>query len=228
QRAGPEQDRPRLLKVVEQVCQALAYAHARGVIHRDLKPQNVMVGAFGEVQVMDWGLAKVLAPAPADPVSRPPSDGGSVIPTVCGAGDDTQAGGVLGTPGYMAPEQARGEADTLDARCDVFGLGSILCNILTGQPPFGGGDQQERISQAARGELGEAFARLDGCGADAELVALARRCLAAERKDRPADAGALAAELTAHLESVEARLRRAELERAQAQVKAAEGRKRQR
>jgi serine/threonine-protein kinase len=161
-------------------------------------------------------------------VSRLPAAGGAALSTVCGSGDDTQAGTVLGTPGYMAPEQARGEADTLDARCDVFGLGAILCTILTGQPPFGGGDQHERMSQAARGELAAAFAWLEACGADAELVALARRCLAAERADRPADAGALAAQVTAYLESVEARLRRAELERAQAQVKTAEARKRQR
>jgi len=228
QRARPEQERPRLLKVFEQVCQALAYAHAQGVIHRDLKPANVMVGAFGEVQVMDWGLAKVVSPAQADAASRPPADGGSVVPTRSEAGGDTQAGTVLGTPGYMAPEQARGEADTLDARCDVFGLGAILCHLLTGQPPFGGGNQQERMSQAARGELADAFARLDACGADADLVALARRCLAAEREDRPANAGVLAAQLTGYLESVEARLRRAELERAQAEVKAAETRKRQR
>src|SRR5262249_33518120 len=96
------------------------------------------------------------------------------------------------------------------------------------QPPFAGDSQEARVRQAARGDLGEAFARLDGCGADAELVALARRCLAAQREGRPADAGVLAAQLTAYLESVEARLRRAELERAQAEVKAAEVRKRQR
>src|SRR5262249_10559668 len=154
-------------KVFEQVCQALAYAHAQGVIHRDLKPANVMVGAFGEVQVMDWGLAKGLSPAPADAVSEPPADGGGGSPTVCGGGGETQAGTVLGTPGYMAPEQARGEADALDERCDVFGLGAMLCNILTGHPPFSGEAPEARVRQAARGDLAEAFARLDGCGADA-------------------------------------------------------------
>src|SRR5262249_42311604 len=147
-RTGPGQDRPRLLKVFEQVCQALAYAHARGVIHRDLKPANVMVGAFGEVQVMDWGLAKLLSAAPADAGSEPPADRGDVLPTRCAAGGETQAGAVLGTPGYMAPEQARGEVDTLDARCDVFGLGALLCAILTGQPPFGGDNQAARVWQA--------------------------------------------------------------------------------
>src|SRR5262249_30872134 len=157
-----------------------------------------MVGTFGEVQVMDWGLAKVVSPTQADPVSRPPSDSGSASPTACGAGDDTQAGTVLGTPGYMAPEQARGEADTLDQGCDGFGLGALLYAILTGQPPFGGDTQEARVRQAARGDLAEAFARLEACGADAELVALARRCLAAEQADRPANAGVLAGQLTAY------------------------------
>src|SRR5262249_14566161 len=154
-------------------------------------------------------------------------DGGAT-PTLCGTVGDTQAGAGLGAPGYMAPQQARGGGETLDARCDVFGLGALLCHILTGQPPLRGGDPKARMLEAARGDLADAFARLDACGADAELVALAKRCLAAEREGRPANAGALAAELTAYLESVEARLRRAELERAQAEVKAAEGRKRQR
>src|SRR5262249_60907665 len=108
--------------------------------------------------------------------------------------------------------------------CDVFGLGTILCRILTGQPPFGG-NQQERMRQAARGDLADAFARLDACGADADLVALARRCLAAEREERPANAGVLAAQLTAYLESVEARLRRAGLERGRAGGEGAGGRR---
>src|SRR5262249_37900181 len=112
--------------------------------------------------------------------------------------------------------------------CDVFGLGAILCHVLTGQPPFGGENPGARIRQAARGDLADAFARLDACGADADLVVLAKRCLAAGRQDRPGNACVLAAQLTAYLESVEAGLRRAELERAQAEVKAAEGRKRQR
>src|SRR5262249_35293819 len=176
------------------------------------RPANVVVGAFGEVRVMDWGLARGRPPAPADAGSDPPAGGGA-SPTVCGRGGETRAGTVLGTPGYMAPEQARGEADTLDARCDVFGLGAILCHILTDQPPFGGGDQEAGRRRAARGALPAAFARLDGCGADADLVAVAKRCLAAEREDRPANAGVLAAQLTTYLESVEARLRRAELER---------------
>ncbi len=141
------------------MCQTLAYAHAQGIIHRDLKPLNIMVGAFGEVQVMDWGLSKVMGTA--DGVTAPGE--ASAAPEATGAGQ------VLGTPAYMAPEQARGETDRLDARCDVFGLGAILCTILTGRPPYVGGDAREVLARAGRGELADAYARLDACGADAEL-----------------------------------------------------------
>src|SRR5262249_39597026 len=127
-RANPGQDLPRFLAIFQQVCQAVAFAHSRGVIHRDLKPDNVMVGAFGEVQVMDWGLAKVLARS---------EDGPAEVRTVrtVEPGTESLVGAVLGTPAYMAPEQARGQVDRLDERCDVFGLGAVLCEILTGTPP---------------------------------------------------------------------------------------------
>ena len=89
-----------------------------------------------------------------------------------GAGDSSDplsvAGNVMGTPGYMAPEQARGETAALDQRCDVFGLGGILCVILTGQPPFAGAKERSLVKQAAAGDLADAFARLDRCGADGE------------------------------------------------------------
>src|SRR5262249_49812402 len=142
ERASPVQDRPRFLKVFEQVCQAVAYAHAKGVIHRDLKPANIMVGAFGEVQVMDWGLAKVLNAAPASAEEQPiqretVATTVSVVKVARGdsGGAETQEGDVLGTPAYMPPEQALGEINRLDQRADVFSLGAILCEILTGKPP---------------------------------------------------------------------------------------------
>src|SRR5262249_19380121 len=132
ERAGPVQDRPQFLGIFAQVCQTMAYAHARGAIHRDLKPSNVMVGAFGEVQVMDWGVARgVPAGGTADEV-RSPNDEDAGVQTVRSGpgGDGSRAGSVLGTPAYMAPEQARGEVHALDERADVFGLGAILCEIL--------------------------------------------------------------------------------------------------
>jgi serine/threonine-protein kinase len=238
ERQDSSRDRPRFLKIFEQVCQTVAYAHSRGVIHRDLKPLNVMVGAFGEVQVMDWGLAKVLAKdgTPAkDDVARPQSEPPSVIrtgrsegsPTSRGTGVQTQAGSVLGTPAYMPPEQARGQVDRLDKRSDVFGLGAILYEILTGRPPYIG-DATQVICQAMIGDLDPAFRRLGECAADVDLAGLTKRCLAARPEERPRDAGELASQLTAYFESVEARLRRAELERAAAEAKAQEERKRRR
>jgi serine/threonine-protein kinase len=230
ERASPADGLARFVGIFGQVCQTLAYAHSMGVLHRDLKPSNVMVGAFGEVQVMDWGLAKVLRPGDG---GRAAEDAQTVFAAVRTLRSDTEAaqsraGQALGTPAYMAPEQARGEVDRLDERCDVFGLGAILCEILTGQPPFTTTSAHEAVGQAQAADLTDAFRLLDGCGADAELVRLARACLAPAAADRLRDAGAVAAAVTAYQDSVAQRLRQAELERAEAQVKAREERKRRR
>jgi serine/threonine-protein kinase len=175
-----------------------------------------MVGAFGEVQVMDWGLAKILG-------AKEPEETAEVSAVVTtraeGPGLSTQAGAVMGTYAYMAPEQARGQADRLDARADVFGLGAVLCTILTGQPPYTG-SKEEVARSAMRGRLEAAHARLEESGADAELLTLAKACLAAERDSRPANAGAVAEKVAAYRAAVQERLRAAELERAAAQARA--------
>jgi serine/threonine-protein kinase len=223
ERRDPGKDRARFEQIFEQVCQTIAYAHSRGVIHRDLKPSNIMVGAFGEVQVMDWGLAKVLNRAeetqPAGAVQTARSGDGS---------DKTTPGWVAGTPAYMAPEQAAGEPRRLDQRCDVFALGAILCEILTGQPPYGGAEDPNVLFKASRADLAGAFARLDACGADAELIRLVRSALAPEASDRPRDAEVLAAGVAAYRESMATRLRQAELAQAEARARAIEERKRRR
>ncbi|HSO76668.1 MAG TPA: serine/threonine-protein kinase [Blastocatellia bacterium] len=135
-----------LLRIFQKVCEAVAFAHARGVIHRDLKPENIMVGPFGEVLVMDWGVAKVLEDGVPDAASatdrgfevRAIEDGDLIatLPLAGGPSGDTSGGTVIGTPAYMAPEQARGETDLLDQRSDVFSLGAILYFLFTGRPPF--------------------------------------------------------------------------------------------
>jgi tetratricopeptide (TPR) repeat protein len=122
----------------------------------------------------------------------------------------------------MPPEQARGESAAADERSDVFGLGAILCEILTGRPPFVGANRGEVLARAEAGDQAAALAALDASGADAELVRLAKGCLAAEPSGRPADAGAVAAAVTAYLAGVQERLRRAELERTTAEARAQE------
>ncbi len=137
--------------------------------------------------------------------------------------DDSQAGSVMGTPAYMAPEQARGEVDRSNERADVFGLGAILCEILTGGPAFTGQAPARPLRKAGRGELGEAFARLDACGADRELIGLAKASLAAKPEDRPRRAGIVAERITAYLAGVQEKLREVEWRGVEAIARAERG-----
>ena len=127
---------PDRLRVFQRICKAVAFAHARGILHRDLKPENVMVGPFGEVLVMDWGVAKILR---EDPVPRKDHSEISVESSQNAPAETkplrTAHGTVLGTAGYMAPEQARGEIDRLDERADIYSLGAILQFLVSGKKP---------------------------------------------------------------------------------------------
>ncbi len=197
-----------LIRVFERVAQTVAYAHSRGVIHRDLKPSNVMVGAFGEVQVVDWGFAKVLGREETH--ARP---GVTMVATVRTGTEGSQsvAGSVMGTPAYMPAEQAMGQIEELTERSDVFALGAILCEVLTRQPPYTG-TMQDQLLAAVQARLEDAYARLDGCSAPDALKQLARDCLGPLPKDRPKDAGVVAQRVAEHLSSVEERARQADVD----------------
>jgi serine/threonine-protein kinase len=223
ERGDPTTDLTRFLTIFEAACQAVAYAHDKRVIHRDLKPLNIMLGAFGEVQVMDWGLAKILdgergsTSTPGDLVRAANDDP---------LGPHSRAGAVMGTLAYMSPEQANGEVALVDERSDVFALGSILCLILTGQPAYGGATREGLHLKAMRGDVGEPMDRLRACGADVDLIDLARDCLAHDPADRPTNAGVVATRMAAYREAVQDRLHAAELARVAAEAAAREERKR--
>ncbi len=221
-------ERRRMLEIFMSVCQTMAYVHSRGVIHRDLKPANVMVGAFGEVQVVDWGLAKVLARDGAPPRTSTPEQTPQSAPLepvqVDAREGHSLAGAVMGTLSYMPPEQARGQVDSLDERADVFALGAILCEILTGGAPYSTSAPRAAV-EAAGGKVEHAFAALDDAVAEPELVALCKQCLAPEREQRPRDASELVRRLQQHFEQLEQRARAVQIEAAEARVKAAEERR---
>src|SRR5882672_12644867 len=135
-----------LLTAFAAVSNTIAYAHSRGVLHRDLKGDNVILGDFGEVIVLDWGLAKLLG--------QPEAKETDLSPTPPDYPQDpglTVQGEIVGTPAYMAPEQADGRLDQIDHRTDIYGLGAILYEILTGQPPFTGSNTMEVLQKAIRG-----------------------------------------------------------------------------
>ena len=174
----------RLLTAFARACIAVDYAHARGVIHRDLKPANLMLGAFGEVYVLDWGLAKV---GPDAAVDEPESgEGVRTEPAFAGL---TERGVALGTPGYMAPEQAA--AGPLDRRADVFSLGAILFELLSLEPLFG--QEEIRAARARRAFTIDARAsvRAPRRGISPELDAICIRATASDPQARFASARAL-------------------------------------
>ncbi len=137
-----------LLTIFQKVCDAVAFAHAKGVVHRDLKPENIMIGAFGEVLVMDWGLAKNITGGRGEPLPAGTPDAAAMNARRDDLrGFETMHGLIVGTPPYISPEQARGELDKIDGRSDLYVLGQILYTILTLRPPVEGGTVNEVVEK---------------------------------------------------------------------------------
>jgi eukaryotic-like serine/threonine-protein kinase len=187
---------PRLLGIFQQIANGLSFAHARGVIHRDLKPDNIMLGEFGEVLVMDWGLAKLKQTRPASPPANSPAASGEGENDILFGIDSlevegTVAGTIAGTPGYMSPEQARGEVDAIDERSDIYALGAMLYEMLSGSPPYNQANGRERVYSAAVEELIELpalrlrkSATLRAAQVPRELSAIALKALSPKAVDR--------------------------------------------
>ncbi len=208
ERAVVGADAGRHFAVFESVCQTIAYAHARGVVHGGVAAANVSVGAFGEVHVVGWGRARVL-PRPDRPA---PAGSAAVAHASAGVAPEIAA--------CVSPEVARGETDRIDERSDVFGLGALLVEILTGAPPYVGGPS-EVMSRAVAADLADAKARLARCEASPDLVALARRCLEPEPRDRFRNAAEVADAAARVRASLEERARGAETATSDARAGAA-------
>jgi formylglycine-generating enzyme required for sulfatase activity/tRNA A-37 threonylcarbamoyl transferase component Bud32 len=202
----------RLCGVLASVCDAVGYAHGRGVVHRDLKPDNVMVGSYGEVYVLDWGLAKVVG---RPDLALEATESEVVTERSADRTMRTRAGGVMGTPAYMPPEQARGQVGLLDARADVYAVGAMLYEVLSGRTPYVG-DAHAVLQQLLAGPpapLGRGpsatatftFHSLEDVGAPGpalpgELVSLCMVCLSRDPSDRPSDGAVVGAALRAWLD----------------------------
>ncbi|HEV8246602.1 MAG TPA: serine/threonine-protein kinase [Polyangiaceae bacterium] len=156
------------LEILLKVCDAVAYAHHRGVIHRDLKPENIMVAGFGQVYLMDWGLAKLTRTRPAS-----------------GSNAQMEAPGAVGTPEYMAPEQARGNPAEMDERSDVFGLGAVLYEIVSGKRPYGDHrDSNVILERAQAGKVVPIDDAAMGIGVSKRIRGVVAKATAADPKDR--------------------------------------------
>ncbi len=208
QPAAAAQEYPlvKMVGILVQVCNAIAFAHSRGVTHRDLKPGNIMLGDFGEVMLMDWGLAKVGEPAAAGTRSELGSPCVSAeeemgaMRSAAGRFDITVDGAVIGTPAYMSPEQASGQISKMDNRSDVYALGAILYEILTLHPPISGSDLKDVLRKAMLGNIEPPARRAPARLVPKDLAAIAMKALAADPQDRYPGASLMRRDLENFLE----------------------------
>ena len=202
--------RVRLLMVFGRVCRAIAYAHSRGVMHRDLKPDNIMLGEFGEVTVMDWGLAK-----PFDAPEKPTSESIPIATTREGSGRfATRSGEVTGTPQYMPPEQAAGDIEALGAHSDIYSLGAVLYELLTLHPPFDGKNAREVREAVMHEQIVPPSVKTPERDVPHTIEQLCLQCLSRDPRNRPKAAGEVADRIDRFLEGEQDRARKeAERER---------------
>ena len=189
---------PPLIQLLNQfvsVCNTIAFAHSRGVVHRDLKTENVVVGNFGEVIVLDWGLARRLEKHENAAEGKPDELTATVMldERAAATSSQTMQGDKLGTPAYMSPEQARGEVDLIDERTDVYGLATILYEILVGDPPFLGKSIVAVLESVIHDTPRPPGDCVDGVPRELEQICL--RGLSKKREDRQQSAGAMAEEI---------------------------------
>ncbi len=186
-------DRLRLLPHFRDLCNAVAYAHSRGVVHRDIKPDNIMIGQFGETVLLDWGLAKVRGQT--DDRADEMAEGLSALRTV--SGPHTISGKAFGTPAYMSPEQARGFIEEIDERSDIYALGAVLYEILTGYPPFEGRTAAEIVAKVITEEPVPITALVPDAPPD--LCAVVAKTIAKRKENRYASARDVAREIETYM-----------------------------
>jgi serine/threonine protein kinase len=201
----PEWPAKRVVNVIVRICEAMAYAHSKGVLHRDLKPSNVMVGRFGEVYVMDWGVARVMHELDRRNLKIRDSGETAFLGKVRERGAFASPGGelmtedgqVVGTPTYMAPEQARGESDAVSPRSDIYSVGAILYHLIASEPPY-----REGRARATSREIWERVKSgpplrppLHLAGATPELADICMKAMERDAEHRYASMLELAADL---------------------------------
>jgi formylglycine-generating enzyme required for sulfatase activity len=194
-----------LIDGLHKVCEAVAYAHARGVVHRDLKPSNVMIGEFGEMLVLDWGISRIAGASDAWRSGERPATAREL------SGLETVIGTITGTPTYMPPEQALGDLDRIGPPADVYALGAMLYAILTGRPPYQRSGTKGVLGQLLAGPPPPVHEARPHPRAPDELVEICARAMGREPEDRYSDAGELAKALAGWLDGSRRRERAIEL-----------------